>query len=61
MTLRYSASRLPGGATFDPVTRAFTWTPGPGQAGIHTVRFTVDDGVLPEYRESTITVSERIK
>ena len=61
VTLRYSASRLPDGATFDPVTRAFRWTPGPGQAGVHTVRFTVDDGLLPEFRDSTITVLERIK
>ena len=61
VTLRYSASRLPDGAKFDSAARAFSWTPGASQIGSHTIRFTVDDGVLPEYREVVITVSERIK
>jgi hypothetical protein len=58
-TLRYSASELPSGARFDPATRAFRWTPGAAQAGTHTVRFTVDDGVLPEHRDIALTVAGR--
>jgi polygalacturonase len=46
--LRYSAANLPSGASFDAVTRTFSWTPSPRQAGVHTVTFTADDGVLPE-------------
>src|SRR6185312_10589008 len=30
-TLTYSASGLPAGATFDPATRAFSWTPTEAQ------------------------------
>ena len=33
-TLTYSASNLPVGATFDPATRTFSWTPEDGQAGV---------------------------
>jgi polygalacturonase len=54
--LRYSASQLPNGATFDPATRTFAWMPQTGQAGSHTVRFTVDDGLIPVHREVVITV-----
>jgi hypothetical protein len=43
--LAYSASNLPTGASFDPPTRTFTWTPGFTQAGAYPgVRFTVTDG-----------------
>ena len=59
VTLRYSASQLPDGARFDPATRTFSWTPGASHLGAHTVRFTVDDGVLPEHREVVITVKGR--
>ena len=44
-TLTYAASSLPAGATFDPATRTFNWTPGFAQAGTYSgVTFTVDDG-----------------
>ncbi|MGE3817844.1 MAG: putative Ig domain-containing protein, partial [Isosphaeraceae bacterium] len=43
-TLLYSAVGLPQGATFNPATGAFSWTPGPGQAGDHVVAFSVSDG-----------------
>jgi len=57
--LAYSAAGLPTGASFDPATRIFTWTPTAQQAGAHTVTFTVNDGVLPESNEVTLTVLPR--
>jgi len=44
--LTYAASNLPEGATFDPTTATFSWTPGYHQAGSYTdVEFSVtDDG-----------------
>jgi polygalacturonase len=59
VALKYSASQLPTGATFDPATRVFSWTPAAGQIGTHTVRFTVDDGVIPTHRDVVITVVAR--
>ncbi len=41
-SLIYSASGLPGGATFSAQT--FTWTPATGQAGSYSVTFSVSDG-----------------
>ena len=47
-TLTYSALNLPPGATFDPNTQTFTWTPSYGQAGNYTdVEFTVTDNGTP--------------
>jgi len=42
--ITYSASNLPRGATFDPSTRVFSWTPGFDQAGSYDVTFRVSDG-----------------
>ena len=60
-TLTYSASNLPSGAGFDPVTRTFSWTPGYTQAGTYNnVRFTVTDNGSPQmndYEDITITVT----
>jgi PKD repeat protein len=42
--LTYSASGLPGGATFNSATRTFAWTPGFTTTGTYNVTFTVDDG-----------------
>jgi hypothetical protein len=45
-TLTYGASSLPTGASFDPATRTFSWTPTYEQAGTHPgVTFTVADPV----------------
>ncbi len=51
--LTYSASGLPSGASFNPSTRKFLWTPTYKQSGIYYVTFTVDD--------ETDTDSEKIK
>ena len=56
--LIYSASNLPPGATFDPQTRTFSWTPGYNQAGIYSnVHFEVSDGELTDFEDITITVA----
>jgi hypothetical protein len=57
-SLIYSASNLPPGATFDPQTRTFSWTPGYDQAGVYpNVHFEVSDGELTDFEEITITVN----
>jgi hypothetical protein len=62
-TLTYSASGLPAGATFDPTSRVFNWTPSYSQAGDYSVSFRVSDGVFPIAASDTevvaITVTER--
>jgi hypothetical protein len=55
--LTYAASALPAGAAFDPSTQMFSWTPTKAQAGSHSVKFTVNDGVLPVSTTVTISVS----
>jgi hypothetical protein len=56
-SLTYSASNLPDGASFDPETQTFSWTPGYGQAGVYpNVRFEVSDGTFTDSEEITITV-----
>jgi hypothetical protein len=56
--LSYSASNLPSGATFDPSTRTFSWTPTSGQVGTYSnVRFQASDGSLASWEDVTITVS----
>ena len=56
-TLAYTASNLPPGASFDPGTRTFSWTPSAGQAGTYSIRFEVSDGLLTDSEDVTITVS----
>ncbi|MBY0457043.1 MAG: putative Ig domain-containing protein, partial [Gemmataceae bacterium] len=55
-TLTYSATSLPAGATFDPQTRQFRWTPGFEQAGQYTASFRVSDGALTDEIEVPILV-----
>jgi len=43
-TLTFAAPVLPDGATFDPATQRFRWTPGFDQQGDHAIEFGVDDG-----------------
>jgi len=60
--LTYSASDLPAGATFDPTTQQFSWTPDYTQAGTYTVTFTASDGThsynLSATKQVTITVRD---
>jgi hypothetical protein len=47
--LTYSATldggaALPGWLTFDPVSRTFSGTPGPGDTGVYNIRVTATDG-----------------
>jgi len=55
-SLIYSASNLPEGASFDPSTRTFSWTPRYDQAGVYSVHFEVSDGQLTDSEDITITV-----
>jgi hypothetical protein len=55
--LIYSASNLPPGATFDPQTGTFSWTPGYDQAGVYpNIHFEVSDGEFTDSEDITITV-----
>jgi hypothetical protein len=61
-TLTYSASNLPSGASFEPATRTFSWTPDHSQAGTYNnVRFTVSDGSLEDSENITITVNNAFR
>jgi hypothetical protein len=61
-TLTYSASNLPIGATFDPATWTFTWTPQDGQSGVYaSIRFLASDGSLSDTEDITITVSDGVQ
>ncbi len=56
--LSYRAEKLPDGATFDPSTRTFQWTPTYDQSGVYVVDFLMDDGNGGIDREPvTITVN----
>ena len=56
--VRLNARRLPAGATFDPETGVFAWTPAGDQAGTYEVVFTAtDDGVPPLYASETVTIT----
>ena len=57
-TLTYSASNLPSGASFNPDTKIFSWTPISEQAGTYpNVYFEVGDGELTDSEYITITVN----
>ena len=43
--LTYSADNLPAGASFNPTSGLFAWTPDYTQEGAYSVYFTVNDGV----------------
>ena len=50
--LTYSVSNLPPGATFDPATRIFAWTPTYDQAGTYHVLFIVTDSGTPQVSDA---------
>ncbi|PPA79095.1 MAG: putative Ig domain protein [ANME-2 cluster archaeon HR1] len=47
---------MPGGASFDPATQTFSWTPENGQEGSYQIHFEVTDGSLADAEDVTITV-----
>ena len=56
--LAYTASNLPDGASFNPYTRTFSWTPTFGQTGTYPdVHFEIDDGEFTDWENITITVN----
>jgi len=58
-TLSYSASGLPEGATFNPATRSFNWTPEyhlSENTSVFPVTFKVSDGVAEDSEVVTINV-----
>ncbi len=58
--LSYGASDLPQGASFDPDTQIFSWTPGQGDAGTYNVSFNVTDNGTPPLADSqTISITVR--
>ena len=56
-TLSYSVGSMPSGATFDAMTRKFSWTPSFQDVGQHTVNLKVTDGQNSDTRSVTIAVS----
>jgi PKD repeat protein len=56
--LTNTTGALPAGAAFDEGTGTFTWTPEYDQAGSYQVNFTVSDGLLTDFEEITITVTD---
>ena len=58
-THTYSVSNLPEGASFDPATRQFSWTPSEVQGpGSYPVTFTVSDGTATDEETIKIHVAE---
>ncbi len=54
--IEYTASDLPSGATLDPTTGEFSWTPDYEQSGIYTITFRAYDGVFEDLEQMTIEV-----
>ena len=58
-TLNYSlAGTVPAGASIDPVSGVFSWTPGEGQDGSAIFDVVVSDGTLSASETITVTVGE---
>jgi len=61
-TLTYSLSNAPAGATVDPATGVFTWTPSEIQGpGVYDITVVVTDNNLPQLNDSKtfqVTVNE---
>ena len=55
--LTFSAANLPAGATLDPTTGAFGWTPALLQTGTFAVAFAVSDGKATDSETVTFTIS----
>jgi C1A family cysteine protease len=55
-TLTYGVSPLPQGASFNPSTGLFTWTPTHAQGGDYSIRFSVSDGIFEDFQIVNISV-----
>ncbi len=54
----YSSTNLPAGATLDPVTGSFYWTPAYDQGGNYTVTFlATDDGAPPKSASLNVNIT----
>ena len=49
--------QIPAGASIDPTTGVFTWTPTGAQVGTHTFDVCVSDGALSDCETITVTVN----
>ncbi len=58
-TLTFSLVGAPTGASINPLTGAFTWTPTDAQVGEHEFDVCVSDGLLIDCETITVTVTER--
>ena len=56
-SLTFSAVNLPAGATFDPNSRTFTWTPVGAQVGRYDIPVTVTDGLASVTQLLTLVVN----
>lgn len=56
--LTYEAGNLPAGASFNPATAEFSWTPTYTDSGIYSLRFTVSDGAQTSSQTITLTVND---
>ncbi len=56
--LLYSTTDLPSGASFNPDSGQFSWTPGFELAGVYPVTFTVSDGQAFDSERVTIFVED---
>ena len=57
--LNYSASNMPAGASFNNLTRRFSWTPNDTQAGSYMATFSVSDGNLLDSETISITIANK--
>lgn len=55
--LTYSLLAPPAGASIDPSSGAFTWTPTAAQLGAATITVRADDGLVTDTRSFTVTVT----
>jgi hypothetical protein len=55
--LQFAATDLPAGATFDPATAVFTWTPGYDQEGLYELGILVTDGDLSAEERVLVSIA----
>ncbi|MBN1506436.1 MAG: fibronectin type III domain-containing protein [Sedimentisphaerales bacterium] len=58
--LSYSARNVPAGASFDPATQTFTWTPTAAQRGTCCVTLLVSDGHVQVSQDVSIVVTKYV-